>query len=133
MSGIRTNPRKHRGIVFFKDSLGNEKKVVLADLNHDQVTELKRTLELDCHQIQATFDEEGSDKRIQQEHALKFRRRMINVIDHELSIRKKVSQVNDVHFHFFNIVKDHVDRDDFNFWLKLAKEKMQEERRKLNE
>ena len=128
MSGIRNSNRKHNPVITFKSTDGEVSEIDLSKLKHTELIDIKKNFELDCAQINKHMLPEPNPSRIGQEKALKVRRRLINIIDHEFSYRKVQSKIGDVNFHFVKVAKEILDDDLFHKIHVEARSRMKEAR-----
>ena len=126
MSGIRKAHRIHNPILTFRDEENLEQRVDLREMSREKILEFKRSLESDASYIQQNLRPEGEALRFRQEKAMKVRRRLANVCDHELSHRKKESSANDRYEHFYKAAKSILDKQEFDR-IVLESKKLQEE------
>ena len=106
MPGIRTSPRKHDPVLKFEDRNGDTVEMNVSEMKYSELIDFKKTLELDCHEIKKHMRNEYDPHFRKQEMALKARRRMINVCDHEFAFRKNETKVGSVHHFFVTVAKE---------------------------
>lgn len=126
MSGIRTSQRRHDPILKFDDRQGNAVEINVSKLRYSELIDFKKTLELDCHEIKKHMRNERDPHFKRQEMALKTRRRMINVCDHEFSYRKVETKVGSVHHFFMEVAKEVMPEDQFAQIYSESKKRMLE-------
>ena len=126
MSGIRQSNRKHNPVITFQNTDGEVSEIDLSKLKYTELIDIKKNFELDCAQINKHMLPATNPSRFGQERALKIRRRLLNVIDHEFSYRKAETKVADVNYHFVTVAKRILDRDLFTKIHIEAREKMRE-------